>query len=93
MGRVILYGHKHGRYIRTELDFAKCGTASNYKAHLRRGQKPCRSCRQAENRRNQDRRPPRVQAAWSPSCQRQFGEMVRRINDDLRRRQWRQGAA
>lgn len=36
------------------IDFAKCGTPSNYRKHLREGQRPCTSCRQSENRRVQD---------------------------------------
>lgn len=37
------------------LDFAKCGTPSQYRLHMRRDRKPCRACRQAEARRSQDR--------------------------------------
>ena len=41
------YGRKHGRYLTTELDWAKCGTPSQYRAHYRRGEQPCRACRDA----------------------------------------------
>ena len=40
-----------------------CGTPAAYRRHLRRGETLCRSCRQAEQRRQQDRlreRPPPV---------------------------------
>lgn len=37
-------------------DWAACGTASQYRKHLRHGIAVCDSCRRAENRRNQDRR-------------------------------------
>lgn len=45
-----LYGVKHGRFLTTELDWAKCGRMSNYYAHLRRGQKPCTPCQEAAAR-------------------------------------------
>lgn len=45
----INYGRKTGRFITTPLDYKKCGKSSNYRAHLRRGQKPCERCRMAES--------------------------------------------
>lgn len=51
-----LYGAKHGRLIVAELDWAKCGTESNYRAHLRRGETPCEACRLASRRAAYDRR-------------------------------------
>jgi hypothetical protein len=30
-----------------ELDWAKCGTASQARAHYRRGEKPCHACQEA----------------------------------------------
>lgn len=54
MSAQILYGAKHNRFITTELDFAKCGTPANYRAHLRRGEKACQACLRAEARRTQD---------------------------------------
>lgn len=44
---------------RYPLDFAKCGTPGNYRAHLRRGEKPCGPCLGAEARRSRDRKTPR----------------------------------
>lgn len=52
----VRYGAKWGRFVQVELDWAKCGTAANYQAHLRRGQKPCRACRQAERERKERRK-------------------------------------
>lgn len=36
-------------------DFAACGTAKQFRRHLRYGVPMCEACRRAENRRNQDR--------------------------------------
>ena len=33
------------------IDWARCGTASQYRAHLRKGETPCEPCRKAERRR------------------------------------------
>jgi hypothetical protein len=52
----ILYGAKHGRLLHSEIDWAACGTEKNYRAHLRRGQKPCQACTNAQNRAHADRR-------------------------------------
>lgn len=49
---------------RYPLDFALCGTSGNYRAHLRRGEKPCRSCRQAESRRQKDK-PSQRPSRWA----------------------------
>ncbi len=57
-----LYGVKHGRLLQVELDWAKCGTEANYRGHLRRGEKPCESCLQAERRRNRDKYSPQMRA-------------------------------
>lgn len=42
------------RLVTTPLDWAKCGTAANYRAHLRRGQTPCAACKAAQNRYTSD---------------------------------------
>jgi hypothetical protein len=50
----ILYGRKTGVFIDNEkypLDWAACGSRANFKAHIRRGQEPCRACRLAESTR------------------------------------------
>ena len=48
------YRFRMGR-IPQPLDWAKCGTASQYRQHLRKGETPCEACRQAERRRVNDR--------------------------------------
>jgi hypothetical protein len=35
---------------RRPIDFAKCGTPSNYRQHQRRGEQPCEACRKANKR-------------------------------------------
>jgi hypothetical protein len=57
-----LYGIQHGRLLQVELDWAKCGTTANYRGHLRRGEKACEACRQANLRRNRDRYSTQVRA-------------------------------
>lgn len=55
--RQIKYGIKHGRFIDNDkypLDEAACGTLKNYRAHQRRGQKPCRRCEAAHVRFRED---------------------------------------
>lgn len=44
-----------GFQCRQPLDWVRCGTAAQYRAHLRRGEIPDESCRRAERRRVQDR--------------------------------------
>lgn len=46
----MLYGIKHNRFPEPPLDWAKCGTPANYRAHLRRGQDPCAECKRANGR-------------------------------------------
>lgn len=55
----ITYGPRVERYIDNEkypLDWAKCGTEANFKAHIRRGQKPCVECEKANSIANVDRK-------------------------------------
>ena len=35
---------------------AECGELSGYRKHLRNGEEPCQSCRDAQNRENTDRK-------------------------------------
>jgi hypothetical protein len=49
-----LYGAKHGRFARSPLDWAKCGTDANYRAHHRRGEKACAACSAAHARKRAD---------------------------------------
>lgn len=59
--RQLRYGKKTGLFIDNEkypLDWAACGTRSNFRAHLRRGQEPCAKCRLAESDRDQARKKP-----------------------------------
>jgi hypothetical protein len=62
--QAILYGVKHDRFIRTEIDFAKCGTPGNYQAHRRRGEKACQACLRAEARRSRDAHRPQP-SGWA----------------------------
>jgi hypothetical protein len=57
------YGRKYGIYVRTPLDWAKCGTPANYGAHRRRGQDACRACKKAVARYEADRRRHRKELA------------------------------
>jgi hypothetical protein len=50
------YGRKYGVYVRTPLDWTRCGTPANYHAHWRRGQEACRACRKAHARYNAEHR-------------------------------------
>jgi hypothetical protein len=50
------YGHKHGVYVRTPLDWTRCGAPANYWCHRRRGQEACRACKKAVARYEADRR-------------------------------------
>jgi len=50
-----LYGAKHGRVLKAPIDWAKCGTVANYRGHLRRGEKPCHACREANRRHSLER--------------------------------------
>lgn len=46
----LVYGETTGIYVDNDkhpLDWAKCGSDSNYAAHRRRGQEPCDPCRKA----------------------------------------------
>lgn len=76
--------------VRSTFDFAKCGTPANYRAHLRRGEKPCRSCRQAESRRQRDRRSGGKRKEMRRDRERewldQFQQMVIRVNEELNHR-------
>ena len=50
----IVYGNHTGVLIDNDkypLDWAKCGSRANFKAHIRRGQQPCCKCRLAESSR------------------------------------------
>lgn len=51
----ILYGAKHDHYPASDMDFALHGTEAGARAHWRRGEKPCRICREAHNRRQRER--------------------------------------
>jgi hypothetical protein len=51
-----LYGRKHGKFLKAPLDFAKCGTAAQARAHERRGEKPCAACLTAKRRYDSDQR-------------------------------------
>lgn len=44
------------------IDWAKCGTSGNYKAHRRRGEEACDACKRANARDTADRRKRRVAA-------------------------------
>lgn len=55
----VTYGPSVDRYIDNEkypLDWAKCGTESNFIAHIRRGQTPCTKCDKANKIANADRK-------------------------------------
>lgn len=56
-----LYGIQHGRLLQAELDWAKCGSEANYRGHLRRGERPCASCREAMNRVRRERYNPQLE--------------------------------
>jgi hypothetical protein len=62
----ILYGAKHGRFPAPPLDWAACGKPANYRAHLRRGEKPCGPCRKAEGVRTAERRRAIMAAGGNP---------------------------
>lgn len=47
------HGYRYGP--RPLFDWAACGTAKQYRKHLRHRVPMCEPCRRAENRRNQDR--------------------------------------
>jgi hypothetical protein len=46
------YGRKTGIFVNAPLDWTRCGTPANYRAHLRRGQDACQACRKAIARYN-----------------------------------------
>jgi hypothetical protein len=50
------YGRKYGVYVRTPLDWTRCGTPANYWCHRRRGQEACRACKKAVARYEAGRR-------------------------------------
>jgi hypothetical protein len=68
------YGRKHGVYIQVPLDWAKCGTPANCRAHQRRGEAPCGPCRKAAARSQADRRQRRKSLAHSTITITQLGE-------------------
>ena len=77
------YEAREGR-VRSVLDFAKCGTPGNYKAHRRRGEKACAACLLAEAQRSQDAaRKRKERAATEREWVCDFQKMISRVNEDL----------
>jgi hypothetical protein len=68
------YGRRYGVYVRTPLDWTRCGTPANYWAHRRRGQDACRACKKAVARYNADRRWRRKSLARSTVTITELGE-------------------
>lgn len=75
-------------------DWAACGTAAQYRKHLRHGQQPCAACRAAESRRQADARIRRLARRRQLYAERKdwrtsFNQMISDVNDDLRGQAWR----
>jgi hypothetical protein len=61
-----------------DLDVKPCGTPAAYRRHLRHGERPCESCRQAERRRQQDRYRAPIRQARYQQTERVTGWAARR---------------